>query len=67
MQEVTALGLPSLFADDSLQFDLARLVNCAHDLLQKHRTSSRIREELENRCVCVRECVRACSLTACLT
>ena len=51
MQEVTALGLPSLFADDSLQFDLARLVNCAHDLLQKHRTSSRIREELENRCV----------------
>ena len=50
-QEITTLGLPSLFANDSLQFDLVRLVNCTHDLLQKHRTSSRIREELENRCV----------------
>ena len=51
MQEVTALGMPSLYEDKCGQVDMVRLVNCVYELLQKHQRSLRLREELENRSV----------------
>ncbi|KAI0220615.1 Afadin- and alpha-actinin-binding protein A [Lamellibrachia satsuma] len=47
--EVTTLGMSPLYDSRAVTFDVVRLVNCVHDLLQKHQNSARIREELENR------------------
>lgn len=49
LQEVTTLGMSPLYDSRAVTFDVVRLVNCVHDLLQKHQNSARIREELENR------------------
>ncbi|KAK2176495.1 hypothetical protein NP493_659g01066 [Ridgeia piscesae] len=47
--EVTTLGMAPLYDSRTVSFDVVRMVNCLHDLLQKHQNSARIREELENR------------------
>ncbi|XP_078285699.1 afadin- and alpha-actinin-binding protein-like [Rhinoraja longicauda] len=53
-KELVALGLPSLFTDDSFEetsassFNLVALINCTHDLLQLHWKNVARVDELES-------------------
>ena len=54
LQELHALGLPSVLDRQSRQLDTPRMLNAVHRLMQLHRSNQGALEELRNRCFFLR-------------